>query len=173
MCRWRNLFLEAGYTQMDIDSRLKAISAQLLGGDPSTQAIVFPALDAKVNASYVEDINNNDVRTEGMSYGLMWSVQLNLQPTFDRIFRWYKLYMQHPAGDPRAGYSSWHCRTSGQPIDQGSAPDGETWTVTALIFAARRWGDGGAINYTAEAAFIQTALIGKEDPPCGRRGCSG
>ena len=170
---YRNVFLEAGYAQVDIDARLLSIHRQLMEGEPSTQTIVYPAQNASVNASYVTDVANNDVRTEGMSYGMMWAVQLNLQTTFDRIFRWYKVYMQHPAGDVRAGLSAWHCQTSGKPIDAGSASDGETWFVTALIFASRRWGDHGTMNYTAEGAFIMDALTNKEDPPCGRNGCQG
>ena len=170
---YRNVFLEAGYAQAEIDSRLQSIWRQLLLGDPHTEAIVFPAQDSAVNGSYVEDINNGDVRTEGMSYGLMWGVQLDLQPLFDRLLRWYKLYMQHPAGDARAGYASWHCKPSGEVLDPNAASDGETWTVAALVLAARRWGDGGLINYTAEAAFVLQSALDKEQPPCGRYGCQG
>ena len=110
---YRNVFAEAGYAQSEITQRLIAIANQLLFGNPSNEAIVFPGQDSTVNASYVEDINNGDVRTEGMSYGLMWTVQLNMQTLFDRIFRWYRIYMRHPVGDVRAGYASWHCKPSG------------------------------------------------------------
>ena len=170
---YRNIFAEAGYAQADIDKRLLAITSQLIGGDPNTQTIVYPAQDPTVNGSYVLDVNNNDVRTEGMSYGMMWAVQLNNQTLFDRIYTWYKTYMQHPVGDPQAGFASWHCRQNGEVIDAGPAPDGETWTITAHILAARRWGDAGRINYTAEAEFVLTSLINKEKPPCGPRGCRG
>ena len=170
---YRNIFVEAGYAQADIDKRLQTIAAQLIGGDPKTQTIVYPAQDPTVNGSYVLDVNNNDVRTEGMSYGMMWAVQLNNQTLFDRIFTWYKRYMQHPPGDVQAGFASWHCRQNGEVIDAGPAPDGETWTITALIFATRRWGDSGRINYTFEAEFVTTSAINKEGPECGRRGCQG
>ena len=170
---YRNIFAEAGYAQADIDKRLLAITTQLLAGDPKTQTIVYPAQDASVNGSYVLDVYDNDVRSEGMSYGMMWAVQLNNQTLFDRIYTWYKTYMQHPVGDPRAGFASWHCQQNGQVMDQGPAPDGETWTITAHILAARRWGDAGRINYTAEAAFVLSSLINKEKAPCGRQGCNG
>ena len=172
---YRNIFLEAGYAQADIDARLASITASLLNGDPKTQSIVYPALDPHVNASYILDVIDQDVRSEGMSYGLMWAVQLNNQTLFDALFTWYKTYMQHPVGDPRAGYASWHCRTNGGVLDPGPAPDGETWVITALIFAGRRWTDNSSSrwNYTAEAAFVLTALISKEQPPCGKQGCQG
>ena len=170
---YRNIFAEAGYAQSDIDKRLQTIAAQLLSGDPKTQSIIFPAQNSSVNGSYVLDVYDNDVRSEGMSYGMMWAVQLNNQTLFDRIYTWYKTYMQHPVGDPRAGFASWHCQQNGQVMDAGPAPDGETWTITAHILAARRWGDAGRINYTAEAEFVLTSLINKEKPPCGRQGCQG
>ena len=171
---YRNVFLEAGYSQKDIDARLQSIHSQLLWGNPTNETIVYPAQDAKINGSFVTDVANNDVRTEGMSYGMMNAVQLNNQTLFDRIFTWYKVYMQHPAGTAAAGLSSWHCSLNGQSLSAGSASDGETWFVTALIFATRRWGDNtGRYNYSAETDFILNALIHKEDPPCGRNGCQG
>ena len=80
--------------------------------------------------------------------------------------------MQHARGTAAAGLSSWRCSTNGRSMDANSASDGETWFVTALIFAHRRWGDStGDWNYTAETDFILSNLIHKEDAPCGRHGC--
>ena len=170
---YRNVFLEAGYKQADIDARLASITTQLLRGNPQNETIVYLAQNTSLPGSYVLDVFDNDVRTEGMSYGMMWAVQLNNQTLFDRISTWYKTYMQRPVGDPQAGFASWHCRQDGSVIDNGPAPDGETWTITAHILAARRWGDAGSINYTAEAAFVLQSAIDKEKPPCGPRGCRG
>ena len=168
---YRNLFAEAGYGQADIDKRLTTIVAQLLFGNNKTQSIIYPAQDSKVNGSYVLDVYDNDVRSEGMSYGMMWAVQLNQQLLFDRVYTWYKTYMQHPPGDRQAGFASWHCRQDGGVLDPGPAPDGETWTITAMLLAARRWGDAGRFNYTAEASFVLTSAINKETSGCGGTGC--
>ena len=171
---YRNVFVEAGYSEADVTARLQAICHQLWFGNPSNETIVYPAQNASVNGAFVTDVANNDVRTEGMSYGLMWAVQLNNQTLFDRIFTWYKVYMQHPAGTAAAGLSSWHNSLDGRVLSAGSASDGETWFVTALIFAQRRWGDStGRYNYSFETDFILSALTDKEDPPCGRNGCQG
>lgn len=168
---YRNMFLEAGYAQNDIDFRLSAITKQLFEGNPSNESLLYDAEDKNVNGSYIWDVSDNDVRTEGMSYGMMAMVQLNQQANFDRIFRWYKKYMQHPQTDVRAGYASWHCQISGSSMDNNPASDGETFTVTSLIFATKRWGDAGAINYTTEASIIMNGMLDKENPPCGVQGC--
>ena len=62
-----------------------------------------------------------------------------------------------------AGWSAWHCSTSGQQLASGPAPDGETWFITALYFAAARWGDStGRFNYTTEANTILWAVTIKD-----------
>lgn len=40
--------------------------------------------------AYIEDTGNNDARTEGMSYGMMLCVQLDMKEEFDRIWKWAK-----------------------------------------------------------------------------------
>ena len=120
-------------------------------------------------------IKNHDVRTEGMGYAMMVFVQLNYQKQFDRIWAWVQKHMYHgDPTDPLYGWSAWHCTTAGKIIDAGPAPDGETFFVTALYFAAKRWGDAsGRFNYTEAANTILWAVQSKEDPPCGPHGCRG
>jgi oligosaccharide reducing-end xylanase len=113
--------------------------------------------------AYIEDINNNDVRTEGMSYGMMITVQLNMKNEFDRLWKWVTTYMQHKEGR-RKNYIAWHCKTDGTIIDSNSASDGEEWFVTSLFFAAARWGSGeGIYNYKAEAQNILNAMLDKSE----------
>ena len=54
----------------------------------------------------ISDIKNHDVRTEGMSYGLMIAVQFDRKDIFDRLWRWSKKYMQHQEGLLK-GYFAW------------------------------------------------------------------
>ena len=90
---YRNMFAEAGYAQADIDAKIAAAYSQLyLSGDAATQRIAFAVPG---NASYVTDAKNKDVRTEGMSYGMMVQVQLNNQTMFDQIWRWVLAHMYH------------------------------------------------------------------------------
>lgn len=83
-------------------------------------------------------MKNNDVRTEGMGYGLMVMLQLGDQPRFDRIWAWVKTYMYHGDwNDPLYGWSAWHCYHNGTVIDQGPAPDGETCEGGRSVEAVR------------------------------------
>lgn len=123
---YRNMFVEAGYAPSAVDAKIAAAFSQLyINGDPSTQRIYF---EQPGNATaYVSDMKNNDVRTEGMGYGLMVMLQLGDQPRFDRIWAWVKRFMYHGDwNDPLYGWSAWHCYHNGTVIDEGPAPDGET-----------------------------------------------
>lgn len=171
--KWRNMFVEAGYDAKDVDAKINATFTQLFYGDPTYQAIYWEV--PSENTAYVSDVKNHDVRTEGMGYAMMALVQLNYQEQFDRVWGWVQKHMYHGSfSDPLYGWSAWHCRTDGTIIDPGPAPDGETFMVTALYFAANRWGDAsGRWNYTAAADAVLWAVQSKEDPPCGPHGCSG
>jgi oligosaccharide reducing-end xylanase len=55
----------------------------LFHGDPDTQAVYYPAGTNDNGAlAYICDIHNNDVRSEGMSYGMMIAVQLDKKAEF-------------------------------------------------------------------------------------------
>src|SRR5690606_14002875 len=61
------------------------------------------------------------------------------------------------------GYFAWSVRTSGEPIDELPAPDGEEYFATALYFAAARWGNSeGIYNYAAEADQLLTDILHRE-----------
>ncbi|MEJ2513147.1 MAG: glycosyl hydrolase family 8 [Anaerolineales bacterium] len=109
------------------------------------------------------DIGNGDVRTEGMSYGMMISVQLDKQEEFNRLWNWTKTFMYQSEG-PYQGYFAWHCNTDGEKLDSNPASDGEEWFVTALLFASARWGNGeGIFDYKSQAQKILDTMLHKED----------
>lgn len=145
--RYRNLFAELGYKQKDIDKKLKSVFESVFYGPDK---VYFEVGDSM---AYISDIKNHDVRTEGMSYGLMIAVQFDRKDIFDRLWRWGKKYMQHQEG-PLKGYFAWSCKTDGTRNAQGPASDGELYYVTLLIFASNRWGNSTGINYLAEAQNI-------------------
>ena len=160
---YRNMFVEAGYAQADIDAKIDAAVAQLyFSGDPATQRVVF---EVPGNMTYISDMKNKDVRTEGMSYAMMNAVQLGNQTLFDRVWRWVLTFMYHgDASDPLQGWSACHCHVDGSRIDQGPAPDGETFFVTSLYYAGARFGNGGAYNYTRWADTILGLVSSKPTP---------
>jgi oligosaccharide reducing-end xylanase len=159
--RYRNLFKEMlNKSDADIQAKLDAAWKQLFYGNDDTQRVYYPV---GADMAYVMDIGNGDVRTEGMSYGMMIAVQLNKKEEFDRIWKWAKTYMYQKDG-PYQGYFAWHCKSNGEQIDANPASDGEEWFAMALLFASGRWGNGsGIFNYRAEAQAILDTMLHKED----------
>ena len=156
-----NLFSQLlGKSKSQVDSQIDSAFYQLFYGDDETQRLFYPVGS---DMGYIEDINNQDVRTEGMSYGMMIAVQLNKKEVFDRLWKWANTYMQFHSGQHK-DFFAWHCKTDGIKIDSASASDGEQWFVTSLFFAASRWGSGeGIFNYKAEAQKILDAMLSKTD----------
>ena len=104
----------------------------------------------KGNEAYILDTGNNDVRSEGMSYGMMICVQTNHKEEFDKLWAFAKNHMWHKSGQ-WDGYFAWQCGTDGSQKDQNCAPDGEMYFMTALLFAANRWNDS---KYMEDAQYI-------------------
>ena len=164
--QYRNLLVEMGYSQADVDAKLKEVFNDVFRGP---NKVYFEVGDTM---GYVSDIKNHDARTEGMSYGLMVAVQFGEKDIFDRLWRWSRKYMQHQSGT-REGYFAWSCKTDGTQNAAGAASDGELYFITALIFASNRWGNNTGINYKAEAQRILNCIQPKEYTPEPRQGFGG
>ena len=152
--RYRDLFAEAGHAPAEVAAQIEAAFQQLFHGDSATETVYYPAgANANGPLAYLTDINNRDVRSEGMSYGMMIAVQLDKKAEFDALWNWSKTYMFHddPA-HPSYGFFSWSLGTDGTPNSESPAPDGEEYYTMALYFASARWGDGrGIYDYHAAA----------------------
>ncbi len=158
---YRNLFLEDGHTPKEIQAKIDLAYQQLFHGDPQTQAVAFSVgKNANGPLMYLTDWHNQDVRTEGMSYGMMISVQLNKRADFDALWNWAKTYMYiSDPKHPSFGYFSWSCKIDGSPNEETPAPDGEEYFAMALLFAGNRWPSGqGIYDYHAEALKLLTAI---------------
>jgi len=155
--QYHDLFKELlNKNDTEIQAKIDAAWQQLFYGDDASQRVYYPVGD---DMAYVKDIGNDDVRTEGMSYGMMIAVQLNKQAEFNRLWTWTKKYMYQADGQYK-GYFAWHCKSDGTQLDANPASDGEEWFVMALLFAANRWGNGtGIYNYQAEAQAILTTML--------------
>ena len=156
--QYRNLFVETGYRPDAVEKKLKEVFDDVFHGPNKVYFEVGDSL------GYISDIKNHDVRTEGMSYGLMIAVQMGEKDIFDRIWRWSKKYMQHQEGS-RKGYFAWSCKTDGTRNAQGAASDGELYFITALLFASNQWGDDTGINYKGEAQHILDCIMPREYEP--------
>jgi oligosaccharide reducing-end xylanase len=159
--RYRNLFAEAGHSSQEVTARIDATYQQLFHGDPETQAVYYPAgTNANGPLGQIRDIGSEDIRSEGMSYGMMIAVQLNKKAEFDAIWNWAKTYMYHHSpSHPAYGFFSWSMKANGRLNDAMPAPDGEEYFVMSLYFAANRWGNGfGIYNYRAEADHLLNSM---------------
>ena len=155
--QYRNVFTECGYPEQVVREKIQETWEQLFFG-PAEIRFYHPV---GPDMGFITDTGNNDVRTEGMSYGMMMAVQMDDQDVFDRLWKWAKTYMWHDRG-PYRGYFAWSCALDGTRNAQGPAPDGEEYFAMALLFAANRWGDREApFDYRAQAKAILHEVIHK------------
>lgn len=138
----------------EIDAKINKAFNQLFFGNPDTQAIYFPSgKNEQGPLAYVSDVPHNDIRSEGMSYGMMIAVQLNRKDVFDAIWNYAmsKMYVSDTV-HPSEGYFSWSLKRDGTPNEETPAPDGEEYFVMSQYFAFGRWGNGkGIYNYHQQA----------------------
>lgn len=159
--QYRNLFAEIGYSESECSNRINSAFEQLFHGDPATEAIYFAAgANSNGPLAYITDIKHSDVRTEGLSYGMIIAVELDRKQEFNALWNWSKTFLFHSSpADPSFGFFSWQARTNGETISQFVAPDGESYYVMALYFAANRWGSGqGIYNYKQQADELLTNM---------------
>jgi oligosaccharide reducing-end xylanase len=162
--KYRNFFLENGHNDKQISRKINQAFNLLFYGDTAHAT----AFDAGKNENgplmYVSDVPHYDIRTEGMSYGMMIAVQMNKKKEFDAIWNYCMTYMYiSDKNHPSEGYFSWHLNRKGEALDETPAPDGESYYVMALYFASGRWGNGNGIyNYHAWADKILTAMRHRE-----------
>jgi oligosaccharide reducing-end xylanase len=161
---YANLFTDVlGTSANDVNAKVTAAFQSLFHGDNSST--VYYAVGT--NQAYILDVYDNDVRTEGMSYGMMIAVQLDKQTEFDALWSWAKQYMYQSTG-PHAGYFEWHLTSAGAAISSSinPAPDGEEYFATALIFASKRWGNGtGIFDYASEARALLDVMVHEGESP--------
>ncbi len=152
-----NLFLEIGCSQAEVDERLAQTWTHFFAGGPDQRIYYEHAPDQ----GYLLDVHFDDVRTEGLSYGMMIALQYDQREVFDRLWRYACTHMQFRDG-PRKGYFLWHVRRDGTPVDakRNSAPDGELWFATALFLAANRWGEPA---YRQAADDLLQVMLHQED----------
>ena len=157
---YRNVFKECGYGETEIQDRVEQTFATIFYGNEEERFYHEVGEDM----AYLEDTGNHDVRTEGMSYGMMVCVQLDKKKESYRLWKWVRNFMYIPDG-PCCNYFAWSCKTDGTHNAEGPAPDGEEYFAMALLFASARWGDGeGIFAYGKEARAILRECVHKGEP---------
>lgn len=87
MCelKYRNLFVETGKTRKEVSKKLEEIWSVFFYGREE-ERLYYPV---GRDMGYIEDTGNHDVRTEGMSYGMMICVQMDRRRMERNILPWH------------------------------------------------------------------------------------
>lgn len=175
---YRNLFTELGIEQDQAavtNAMQAAYDFYFNTGDYNTERLYYNAsAPGQPKQAYIRtadslDQSGNirpDIRSEGMSYGMMITVQMDDQDKFDALWRFTKNHMLNMSG-PYEGYFAWQVKAPPldavsqathtnwwEKLDEAPAPDGEEYFAMSLMFAAHRWGNDGDFHYFNEAKSI-------------------
>jgi oligosaccharide reducing-end xylanase len=170
-----NLFTTlSGKTQQEVDEKVTTAVNRFFGigtGEPTTPTLntgyrCYYELPNDPSMAYIWAADSNDIRSEGMSYGMMIAVQMDLKAEFDKLWKFAQTHMQYPANTPTTAwkyYFRWQGTVTGSDVSFGAttvpAPDGDEYFAAALYLADKRWGSAGAVNYRQEADNIATAML--------------
>ena len=153
--KYPNFFERIGISQEEVTQRIKKDFDFIFSGEHT----IYHKDGAY---GYLMDTGNNDVRSEGQSYGMMIALQMQDQEMFDRIWGWSKKYMLIKSGKNK-GYFGWSAKTTGELNSEGPAPDGEEFFAMALLFAARVF-KSDKYDYQQDASDILSAMVHNEEP---------
>jgi oligosaccharide reducing-end xylanase len=167
----------------DVDAKVRQVVDRVFGIGTNESAIpqvdtgyrIYYELPQDPSQAFIWCADENDVRSEGQSYGMMIAVQMNMQSEFDKLWRFAQQQMQFATNDAWNRYFRWQGQVTvnGNDINvnfgqNGPAPDGDEYFAAALYLADRRWGSNGGINYEQEADAIATAMLNNAGNAQGR-----
>ena len=87
--QYLNRLERLGYSHAEIDNKLESTFEEMFYGPEGVRLCHCAGPDMM----YIEDTGNHDVRTEGMSYGMMLCVQTDHKAEFDALWGWVMHYM--------------------------------------------------------------------------------
>jgi len=175
-----NLFTrDLGIAVGEVDAKLTTAVNRYFGigtNEPATPTRdtgfrLYYELPQDRSQAFIWTTDSNDVRSEGMSYGMMIAVQMDMQQQFNALWKFAKTNMQFPQNSPMTSWRG-NFRWQGTvntgnannwavnfPQNAGPAPDGDEYFAAALYLADRRWGSNGGVNYQQEADTISHAML--------------
>jgi endo-1,4-beta-D-glucanase Y len=94
----------------------------------------------------------NSTVSEGIAYGMLASVYMNDQTTFDQLWRYAAQWLDEN------GLMHWYINAEGtMPLGTGAASDGDEDMAFAFLIADKKWGGGGTL--TESYATLANRLI--------------
>jgi oligosaccharide reducing-end xylanase len=168
-----------GKTDAEVDDKVNTAVGRFFGIGTDEPATLVPdsgyrcyyELPQDPSLAFIWAPDSNDIRSEGMSYGMAIAVQTGLHEQFDRLWKFSKTYLQYPADSEVSAwrnYFKWQGRVdttdpASWVVTYGAttvpAPDGDEYFAAALYLAHRRWGSEGAVNYLEEAQRISSSML--------------
>jgi endo-1,4-beta-D-glucanase Y len=97
----------------------------------------------------------NSTVSEGIAYGMLASVYMNDQTTFDQLWRYAAQWLDEN------GLMHWYINAEGtMPLGTGAASDGDEDMAFAFLIADKKWGGGGSLDesYAALANKLIQAI---------------
>lgn len=154
-------------TEAQVKEKVEKTYKQLFYSDDGMlqdggKALLVPV---ESDMAFINSVDSKDIRSEGMSYGMIIAVMMDDQTVFNKLWKFSKTKMQHQSGE-RKGYFAWSLKNTApyEFNDPNPAPDGEEYYVMALMFAKNRWGNGnGIFNYENEANLILDEMVNKNN----------
>ena len=95
----RDLFIESGYGPNFGDQLILNAYRQLFEGDPVDERVCFDASD---DMSYIIDIGHDDIRSEGMSYGMFITALTDHPEMFQKLWNFSRKYLYNSDGPHKA-----------------------------------------------------------------------
>lgn len=160
-----NLFRDLlGKSDADISNKVAGVFDQLFHGDPSNQAIY---IESGTDQAYIYDVFHDDIRSEGMGFGMLIAVELGKRDEFDKLWRYAK--GKEVASGAAQGYFPSFCNTANSNADDPCYdPFGLQQIAMDLLLARGRWqASPGSIDYGAEAANLLDIIRNKAAYNCG------
>lgn len=103
-----------------------------------------------------------DTVSEGLGYGMILAVYFGEQQLFNDLYNYVKSYLNSN------GLMSWHIDSSGNIVGNdgiGAATDADEDIAVALVFAHKKWGNSGNIQYESEAKNYINKIYNKMVEP--------
>ncbi|WP_234122356.1 glycosyl hydrolase family 8 [Clostridium hydrogenum] len=111
-------------------------------------------IDVSSNTSRVIDPENNNITvSEGMGYGLIFSVTANDQDQFEKLWNYTKNYLDEN------GLMNWKIDQTGNIQGKGSATDADEDIAYALLLASKKW---PKTDYLSDASKMISAIKNHE-----------
>ena len=133
-----NLFAKLlGKSDAEVDEKVVTAVNRFFGigtGDPAelirdSGYRLYYELPQDPTMAFIWAADSNDVRSEGMSYGMMIAVQMNMQRQFDRLWKFARTFMQYPSDTPLSAWRHYFKWQGNVRVERADGVEREVWAA--------------------------------------------